>query len=1210
MKIKSLLIIGTLSAIILCFAQGVSGQITLVTSPNAGVFSPNSSGVNIAEASSWYSGETNIIKWTATGSDNVNISYTPVQWGGRYSPSWTPSGQPVTITTNIPESQQYYYWATPSSLNVTNPSIDAYEITVTDANNPTDYAISSPVPIIVQPVNSPSSNWSCASWGQCDANDQQQRSCKYIGSVSGCSGGLYYGVPYAPGGGENVPAACLLPTADAPNVTQTCTNSGNPFVIIKPLSTNNFIQGKTYTITWDAGNLLGVNLAPNSGNINACEFELGISGYPASYIPEGTMNIATHIPESNRSFSWTVPSTMYGYSAQNTAYSNLSLYVVAECPTAQSGSPFSVANYSMPSVNIVSSSGFIPVNNITVTGAAGANSVVVGSGLQMSATVLPANATNPAVTWSVSSGTKDITINPNTGMLEANSLGTVTVVATSADGSKIIGTEQIIVISAAQSAACTASNWTSTLSPTVCPSSGQQTETWTQVGTCSGGVIEPTTQTVNCIYQNPTPACTASNWTYRLFCPSSGAQTRVWTKNGTCSGGVTEPATETVYCNNIITAIKINPAAINLTSIGAAATANIPALFVQDQNGEEINSPNITYVSSNNAVATVNTIKPIFNSSGQLIQEGMGGVASVSFGTANITATYGSLISSPCVVTVAKTVPPATANIVYLSNFNNNSGPQNLYIGTTYQLVLTSDSSGSLPLTASALSTFTWKSDNPSVATVNSSGLVTAVSVGTANITVTSPNYQVDVISITNVRGNDIYGNVPANPFPIVVINICQAKCNNIAGIISSTDCNGNSTNCALGCQLTYNSAKAINGSKCFTTAPQFKIIPQNSTLIMYPWSWVQRGTGTDIPENLNLVDQNGNPILFSNCNWTSSNPRAGAFISDAVVIEAPDHPISNGDYLAAYSTTGNAVNVYPFEPGTTTITASVGGSSASTTLIVSPYIIPSPSFSLSPGQSQQVSVLIRGVVSNCLWKSDKSTVATVDSSGMVKGISLGNTIVHAQCDSLFSVAIPVTVQNSSAPSVTKTSVSASSITITTPTSTSVWAIGKSNYIRWKENGVTNVDVVLTNTADSTTTTLHSKVSASRDYYVWNLSKNLIPGTYTITVSDSNNPATFAVSSPFRVVQRVVGVSVAAANSATSVVIGSTLQMSATVTPANATNPAVIWSISSGAKYATINPSTGVLTPLAVGTVRVKAVSVDLPAIAGSKTIKIIAAPQ
>ena len=46
---------------------------------------------------------------------------------------------------------------------------------------------------------------------------------------------------------------------------------------------------------------------------------------------------------------------------------------------------------------------------------------------------------------------------------------------------------------------CTESNWILTLSPTACPTTGQQTKTWTKTGTCTEGVTHPATETVTCI---------------------------------------------------------------------------------------------------------------------------------------------------------------------------------------------------------------------------------------------------------------------------------------------------------------------------------------------------------------------------------------------------------------------------------------------------------------------------------------------------------------------------------------------------------------------------------------------------------------------------------------------------------------------------------------------------------------------------------------
>ncbi len=82
------------------------------------------------------------------------------------------------------------------------------------------------------------------------------------------------------------------------------------------------------------------------------------------------------------------------------------------------------------------------VTGITVTGPGSASSVIIDQTLQMNVDVLPINAANKDVTWSVINGTGNATIN-STGYLRGNELGTVTVKATANDAS---GTEGSLLI--------------------------------------------------------------------------------------------------------------------------------------------------------------------------------------------------------------------------------------------------------------------------------------------------------------------------------------------------------------------------------------------------------------------------------------------------------------------------------------------------------------------------------------------------------------------------------------------------------------------------------------------------------------------------------------------------------------------------------------------------------------------------------------------
>lgn len=85
------------------------------------------------------------------------------------------------------------------------------------------------------------------------------------------------------------------------------------------------------------------------------------------------------------------------------------------------------------------------VTSIVVSGAGGAITMANLATLQMSAAVLPLNATNPAVVWSVATlvgGTATISVG---GLLTATGVGTVRVTATAADGSGITGTLVITI---------------------------------------------------------------------------------------------------------------------------------------------------------------------------------------------------------------------------------------------------------------------------------------------------------------------------------------------------------------------------------------------------------------------------------------------------------------------------------------------------------------------------------------------------------------------------------------------------------------------------------------------------------------------------------------------------------------------------------------------------------------------------------------------
>ncbi|MCB8998942.1 MAG: Ig-like domain-containing protein [Bacteroidales bacterium] len=89
--------------------------------------------------------------------------------------------------------------------------------------------------------------------------------------------------------------------------------------------------------------------------------------------------------------------------------------------------------------------GTVLVSDITVSGAGDATTIDTDNGtLQMSAAILPVDATNQEVAWSVESGTGSASIS-STGLLTAKEDGTVTVTAKAKDISGVVGTKEITI---------------------------------------------------------------------------------------------------------------------------------------------------------------------------------------------------------------------------------------------------------------------------------------------------------------------------------------------------------------------------------------------------------------------------------------------------------------------------------------------------------------------------------------------------------------------------------------------------------------------------------------------------------------------------------------------------------------------------------------------------------------------------------------------
>ena len=168
------------------------------------------------------------------------------------------------------------------------------------------------------------------------------------------------------------------------------------------------------------------------------------------------------------------------------------------------------------------------------------------------------------------------------------------------------------------------------------------------------------------------------------------------TKSGAAQVTVTAPAVRSVV---------VSPATVSL-QVGQSVTA----IATVDRDAGA--SGAVTWASSNAAVATVTSA---------------GVIAGVAQGTAVISAT--STADATKAGALSVTVVPVPNTLIALSVAPTNA---NLGVGSTVQLVPSATTAGS------AAVTYTYATSNASVATVSTSGLVTAVGNGTAVITTTA----------------------------------------------------------------------------------------------------------------------------------------------------------------------------------------------------------------------------------------------------------------------------------------------------------------------------------------------------------------------------------------------------------------------------------------------------------------------------------------
>ena len=505
-------------------------------------------------------------------------------------------------------------------------------------------------------------------------------------------------------------------------------------------------------------------------------------------------------------------------------------------------------------------------------------------------------------------------------------------------------------------------------------------------------------------------------------------------------------------------------------------------------------------------------------------------------------------------------------------------------IGSIYQLTATvSQYDASMP-------SFTWLSSDESVVTVSSvEGLgseinnVTVVGAGSATITIS--------------RGDTV---VPYE-LPVVV----HADAVNIYDELGNAQ-NGAAVSMNKGESLRFTASGTYGSSKAVTWSSSDSAVV---TVTDGTVTAVKAGTATITATS---VDDKANPKASSSIYFTVIDPTVpvtGVSLNAATLALT----VGGSETLTATISPDNATNktvswtssdtsvatvtdgvVTAVKAGTANITVSTndGGFSASCAVTVSEPVIAvtgvtlnQATLSLTPGSNNYASPLVATVEpenasdKTVTWSGSANGIS-VDTNGVVSvdvNATVGATatiVATSNADSSKSASCVVTVANPAVP-VTGVSLDKSSYSLTMG---SVESFKLTATVQPGNASNQKLSWSSTNTA-AATVDQEGNVTA------------VAAGTAVIIVSteDGGKTATCTVTVNAKPAVLVTGIEIAGPGSSTTV--GGTLQLSAVVTPENATNKAVTWS-SSNTSIATIDQN-GKLTGVSTGTVYITAAAKD-----------------
>lgn len=608
----------------------------------------------------------------------------------------------------------------------------------------------------------------------------------------------------------------------------------------------------------------------------------------------------------------------------------------------------------------------------------------------------------------------------------------------------------------------------------------------------------------------------------------SGSVTAIGAGNATIT--VTTVNGKTASCLVNVRTKVIPVSSVTLDKSSADLYVDDSVALTATVSPEDATEKTVTWVSSNTEVATV---------------DGNGVVTAVGAGTAVITAASGDKAAA---FAVTVTTRPVAVTSVTLDK--TEAGLQEEDTLTLSATVLPADATDK---------SITWVSSDEGVATVSSTGIVTAKAAGTATITVTTSNDMTATCAVT----------VTAKPEPITIIDATSVSLDQTSATLYVDD--------TVSLAAIVTPADATDKAVTWSTSDD-KVATVNESGIV---TAVGAGNATITVTTVNgktatfAVTVNTRPVEVASVSLDKT--ALDLYVNDSASLTAIVSPADATEKEVSWTTSNSSVvtvsdsgEVTAKGIGTATVIAAAGGKTAVCVITVTakPVAVTSVSLSISSmdmyiddSLTLTATVLpIDATDKSVTWSSDNAAVATVSDTGTVKAVSEGTAVITATTSNGKTASCSVTVK--------KKIIEVSSISLNTA-SADVYVDGT----------LTLTTAVLPADATDKTVTWTSSNTGVATVTSAGTVKGIKTGTATITAKSGNKTATCTVTVK---VATVEAISVSLNNTEAELQVNETISLAATIAPDNATDKSVTWS--SSAVLIAVVDSNGKVTAKSEGT--------------------------